>query len=129
MGRKTDMHRDNNGEQNSSTTVLSCMASNSMPAESHLHRDIDEHHQLDDHDLLIHDTILPHRKRIRKDTLLSMSQQCLQAEHEQSSLMINACKLLDVSSLPPSMIQHTEPIEISLAKKARERDRMQMKYR
>jgi hypothetical protein len=73
MGRKTDINNDDDDDdkQRSSFNV-SPMAASSTKRESqyNLHRDLDENKMNDDgNDLLIHDTILPHRKRIRKDTL------------------------------------------------------------
>lgn len=64
MGRKTDLLNDDKQQ----TSEASGTSPDSIKHESEInsHRLFDEN-QMDDHDLLIHDTVLPHRKRIRKD--------------------------------------------------------------
>lgn len=64
MGRKTDLLND----EKQQTSEASGTSPDSMRHESEMNsnRDMDEN-QMDDQDLLIHDTVLPHRKRIRKD--------------------------------------------------------------
>jgi hypothetical protein len=89
MGGRTDIDNDDN-EQQSSTNV-SRMTPNSTKHESQTNpnQNFDEHkmNDDDDSDLLIHDTILPHRKRIRKDTL----------QYIQTQQPTTSCKILYVS--------------------------------
>ncbi len=70
MGRKTDVDND---DEPKSLSRVSQMSPNSIKYESqnNFNRDLNENkmNDNDDNDPLIHDTILPHRKRIRKDTL------------------------------------------------------------
>jgi len=88
MGRKTDV--DNDDEQKSLSRV-SQMSPNSIKYESqnNFNRDLNENkmNDNDDNDPLIHDSILPHRKRIRKDTL----------QYIQSQQSSTSCKIVDVS--------------------------------
>ncbi len=88
MGRKTDV--DNDDEQRSLSRV-SQMSPNSIKYESqnNSNRDLNEYkmNDNDDNDPLIHDSILPHRKRIRKDTL----------QYIQSQQSSTSCKIVDVS--------------------------------
>ena len=82
MGRRTDIDNDDDEQQSTSSTSTS---SSRMAHESQVNseRPFDDD-KLDD-DPLIHDTILPHRKRIRRDTLLSIQQQPQQQhQHVQS---------------------------------------------
>lgn len=76
MGRRTDIsdHEDDDQQHESQSN------SNGTSEEEKF-----------DSDQLIHDTILPHRKRIRRDTLLSIQQQ----QHQQTSNQ--SCKIEDVS--------------------------------
>ncbi|CAF0901894.1 unnamed protein product [Adineta steineri] len=75
MGRKTDINNDDDDDEQQSSSSASRMTPNSNKHESqyNLYRNFGENksnnHNDDDNDLLIHDTILPHRKRVRKDTL------------------------------------------------------------
>jgi hypothetical protein len=89
MRRRTDIDNDDNDEQQStlSTRIAHESHSNSNP-------NLDED-KLDD-DPLIHDTILPHRKRIRRDTLLSIQQQHY-VQPQQSESITTCCKTEDVS--------------------------------
>ena len=77
MGRKTD--DDNDEQQTNSSSIRMEHESQVTP---------------DDDDPLIHDTILPHRKRIRRDTLLSIQQQ---QNYVQSQQII--CRKFDDVSL------------------------------
>lgn len=81
MGRKTDVVNDD--EQRSLSNI-----SRLTPDES---RDFNENktNDIDDNDPLIHDSILPHRKRIRKDTL----------QYLQSQQLSTSCTTIDVSYL------------------------------
>ena len=99
MGRQTDIDNDNNDEQQQqqqqSTSTESRRNSNQILNENKF--DIN-----DDDDPLIHDTILPHRKRIRRDTLLSIQQQqqqqhYVQSQQSESSSIETSCKTEDVS--------------------------------
>ncbi|CAF4151907.1 unnamed protein product, partial [Rotaria magnacalcarata] len=67
MGRRTDIINDDS-EQHSGSLIR-------MAHESQINsnRNSDEDKLYDDP--LIHDTILPHRKRVRRETLLSIQQQ------------------------------------------------------
>ena len=109
MGRKTDMSNDDDDdddEQQSSSTV-SRMTPNSIKHESpyKFHRHFDENHMNDDgNDLLIHDTILPHRKRVRKDTLQYF-------QHQQSTA---TTEMLDVSLFSSCFISSPIHIEFHL---------------
>lgn len=99
MGRRRDFSNDgDNGEQQSSTsasaaTIVSRMTSSLIDHESQNNpiRDFDENkmNDDDDNDPLIHDTVLPHRKRIRKDP----------SQHVQLSQSTTSCKMVNVSSL------------------------------
>ncbi len=80
MGRRTDI--DNDGDDDEQQTTSSLIR---MEHESQINPD--------DDDPLIHDTILPHRKRIRRDTLLSIQQQQNYVQHQQ----LNSSKINDVS--------------------------------
>ena len=90
MGRRRGINNDVNEQQLASAV---CQASpNSIKHESqrNLNQDIDEHRiNDDDSDPLIHDTILPYRKRVRKDTIQSI----------QLSQLATSCKILNVSRL------------------------------
>lgn len=89
MGRRREPDNDDNEQQSSS--IVSRMSSNSIKNESPTNpiRDLDENKMNDDdNDPLIHDTILPHRKRIRKDA----------SQMVQSSQSITFSKRLNVSS-------------------------------
>ena len=83
MGRRTDI--DNDGDNDEQQTTSSFIR---MEHESQINPD--------DDDPLIHDTILPHRKRIRRDTLLSIQQQQQQQNYVQPQ-QINSSKINDVS--------------------------------
>ncbi|CAF3410067.1 unnamed protein product [Rotaria sp. Silwood1] len=78
MIRRTDIiNGDNEHQSNSSTSMVheSQANSNHNPNEDKLYDDP-----------LIHDTILPHRKRIRRDTLLSIQQQSyIQPQQSEST--------------------------------------------
>ena len=91
MGGRTDIDNDDNEQQTSSTNVSRMTPTNLIKHESQTNpnQDFDENkmNDDDDSDLLIRDTILPHRKRIRKDTLQYMQPQ-------QST---TSCKILYVS--------------------------------
>jgi hypothetical protein len=76
MGRRVDIDNDDDEQQSTSSTSSSRMAH-----ESQVNIDRHSDDEKFDHDPLIHDTILPHRKRIRRDTLLSIQQQ--QQQHVQ----------------------------------------------
>lgn len=67
MGRRTDIINDDS-EQHSNSLA-------SMANESQINSNQNSNEDKLYDDPLIHDTILPHRKRIRRDTLLSIQQQ------------------------------------------------------
>ncbi|CAF1686316.1 unnamed protein product [Adineta ricciae] len=98
MGRKADLTNDDDDDaMHQSPSGLTRLIPNSTKHESQLnnpnshHRSCDENRLHDDgNDLLIHDTILPHRKRVRKDTL-----QYLQPQQSTMS----SSEILDVSLL------------------------------
>jgi hypothetical protein len=79
MGRTTDIDNIDDEQQ---TTLLSTQ----MEHESQSNPD--------DDDPLIHDTILPHRKRIRRDTLLSIQHQ---QQYYVQPQQITFSKIEDVS--------------------------------
>lgn len=81
MGRRTDTsdHEDDEQRQHHESQQNSNATSNEDKF---------------DNDQLIHNTILPHRKRIRRDTLLSIQQQQYQQISNQSQ---QSCKIEDVS--------------------------------
>ncbi|CAF2572971.1 unnamed protein product [Rotaria sp. Silwood2] len=86
MGRRRDIDNDDNDQQTSS--FVSCMTSNLNQHESQNNpiRNLDENKMNDDdNDPLIHDTILPHRKRIRKDP----------SQNLQSSQSTASCTILN----------------------------------
>jgi hypothetical protein len=91
MGGRTDIDNDDNEQQTSSTNVSRMTPTNSIKHESQTNpnQDFDENkmNDDDDSDLLIRDTILPHRKRIRKDTL----------QYIQTQQSTTSCKILYVS--------------------------------
>jgi hypothetical protein len=93
MGRRTEIDNDDDEQQSTSSTSSS---SNRLANESQMNpnRNLDEE-KFDD-DTLIHDTILPHRKRVRRDTLLSIQQQHY-VQPQQSQSMTTSCKIEDVS--------------------------------
>jgi len=67
MGRKTDILND---EKQQLSSNISRMSSDSIEHESQTNSNRNFYEtKMDDNDPLIHDTILPHRKRIRKDPL------------------------------------------------------------
>jgi hypothetical protein len=80
MGRKTELANDD--EQRSLSNISRISTDES--------RDLNENkmNDIDDNDPLIHDSILPHRKRIRKDAL-----QYLQPQQSSTS-----CRIVDVSN-------------------------------
>jgi hypothetical protein len=84
MGRKTEF--DNDDEQQSLSNVSRM---SSYESQNNSNRDLNEYkmNDIDDNDPLIHDSILPHRKRIRKDTL----------QYIQSQQSSTPCKIVDVS--------------------------------
>ncbi len=84
MGRKTDIDNDN---EQQSLSNLSRMSSHESQNNSNRNLNENQMNDIDDNDPLIHDSILPHRKRIRKDTL-----QYLQPQQSSTS-----CKIVDVS--------------------------------
>jgi hypothetical protein len=86
MGRKTD--NDHADDEQQTTPNLIKPESQNNP-----NQDFDEHKF---HDSLTHDTILPHRKRIRRDTLLSIQQQYVQPQ-QQSESTTTTTTVLDVS--------------------------------
>jgi hypothetical protein len=95
MGRKTDIDNDDDEQQSTSSTSSSSTTTRiAHESQTNLNRNLDED-KLDD-DPLIHDTILPHRKRVRRDTLLSIQQQHY-VQAQQSELMTTCCKIEDVS--------------------------------
>lgn len=64
MGRKSDMLNDEKQQSSEiSGTSLDLMRQTSETTST----GVDDENPMDDNDLLIHDTVLPHRKRIRKD--------------------------------------------------------------
>ena len=96
MGRRTDVDHDDDEQQSSSSPSSTRVAHES---QTNLNRNFDE--DKPDDDPLIHDTILPHRKRIRRDTLLSIQQQYYIQSHETESTptttTTTCCKIHDVS--------------------------------
>ncbi len=93
MGRKPDIDNDDDEQQStSSTSSLSTRIAHESQVNPN--RNLNED-KLDD-DPLIHDTILPHRKRIRRDTLLSIQQQHY-VQPQQSESITTCCKTEDVS--------------------------------
>lgn len=88
MGRRTDIDNDDDEQQSTSSTSSS---STRIAHESQMN----SNQNLDD-DPLIHDTILPHRKRIRRDTLLSIQQQHY-IQPQPSESMTTSYKIEDVS--------------------------------
>jgi hypothetical protein len=93
MGRRTDIDNDDDEQQSTSSTSSSSIR---LAHESQTNplRHFDEEKY--DDDPLIHDTILPHRKRIRRETLLSIQQQHY-VQPQQSESMTTYCKIEDVS--------------------------------
>jgi hypothetical protein len=93
MGRRTDIDNDDDEQQSTSSTSSSSIR---LAHESQTNplRNFDEEKY--DDDPLIHDTILPHRKRIRRETLLSIQQQHY-VQPQQSESMTTYCKIEDVS--------------------------------
>ena len=93
LGRKTDL-----ADEQQAPSVLSRLTPYSSKEQSYLRREIDETSPIDsDNDLLIHDTILPHRKRIRKDTFLALQQQYLPTDQSSPSTGLPAGQILEVS--------------------------------
>lgn len=96
MGRRTDIDPEDDEQQsNSSVSTTTTRLVHESQMQSN-----DEKFVHDD-DPLIHDTILPHRKRVRRDTLLSIQQvqrsvQAPPSSESSSSLSID-CKLEHVS--------------------------------
>jgi hypothetical protein len=92
MGRRTDM--DNDDDEQQSTTSSSSSTRMAHESQINPNRNLDE--DKSDDDPLIHDTILPHRKRVRRDTLLSIQQQYyIQPQQSESSSTCD--KIHDVS--------------------------------
>jgi len=91
MGRRTDIDNDDDEQQSTSSTSSSSTTIRIAAHESQTN----SNRNLDD-DPLIHDTILPHRKRVRRDTLLSIQQQHY-VQPQQSESMTTCCKIEDVS--------------------------------
>jgi hypothetical protein len=83
MGRKTDMIKDNDEQQSTSRMSPNLIK---MDSQNNSNRDLYEN-QMNDNDPLTHDTILPHRKRIRKDTL----------QYIQSQQLSTSDQIVDVS--------------------------------
>jgi hypothetical protein len=93
MRRKTDI--DNDDDEHQSTSSASSSSTRiAHESQTNLNQNMDEI-KLEE-DPLIHDTILPHRKRIRRDTLLSIQQQHY-VQPQQSESMATCCKIEDVS--------------------------------
>ena len=91
MGRRTEIDNDDDEQQSTSSTSSIRQAHESQMTNSN--RTIDEE-KFDD-DPLIHDTILPHRKRVRRDTLLSIQQQhYVQPQTSESSMKIEDVSIL-----------------------------------
>ncbi|CAF4699777.1 unnamed protein product [Rotaria socialis] len=68
MGRRRDLDNDDNEQQTSSIVSRISSDLNKRESQNSPIRNLDENKMNDDdNDLLIHDTILPHRKRIKKD--------------------------------------------------------------
>jgi hypothetical protein len=79
-------------------TVLSRLTSNTIEDQMYFRRNSLESVMNDNnHDLLIHDTILPHRKRIRKDTILSVQQQSMEPGQHSTTMTTSAGPSFDVS--------------------------------
>jgi len=93
MGRRTDIDNDDDEQQSTSSTSSS---STRLAHESQTNPNQNLYEDKLDDDLLIHDTVLPHRKRIRRDTLLSIQQQHY-VQPQQSESMTTYCKINDVS--------------------------------
>ncbi|CAF3950166.1 unnamed protein product [Adineta steineri] len=89
MGRRTDIDNDDDEQQSTSSTSSSSTRL-AHESQANIHQTIDEDKL--DNDLLIHDTVLPHRKRIRRDTLLSIQQQHY-VQPQQSESMTTCCKI------------------------------------
>jgi hypothetical protein len=83
MRRKTDMIKDNDEQQSTSRMSPNLIK---MDSQNNSNRDLYEN-QMNDNDPLTHDTILPHRKRIRKDTL----------QYIQSQQLSTSDQIVDVS--------------------------------
>jgi hypothetical protein len=93
MGRRTNLDNDDDEQQSTSSTSSSSTRI-VHESQTNSNRNLDED-KFDD-DPLIHDTILPHRKRIRRDTLLSIQQQHY-IQPQQSESITTCCKIEDVS--------------------------------
>jgi hypothetical protein len=91
MGRRTDIDNDDDEQQSTSSTSSSSIRI-AHESQMNLNQNVNEDNKFDE-DPLIHDTILPHRKRIRRDTLLSIQQQQNYVQHQQ----LNSSKINDVS--------------------------------
>lgn len=95
MGRRTDIDNEDDEQQsissNSSSTITTRLVHESQ---------LPSHEEKFDDDSLIQDKILPHRKRVRRDTLLSIqqTQRYSQPPPSESSLSTD-CKLEHVSIL------------------------------
>lgn len=91
MGRRTDI----DDEQQSTSSNSS---STRLVHESQMHSNEEKFD--DDDDPLIQDKILPHRKRVRRDTLLSIQQtQRYNQPPSSDSFLSTDCKLEHVSIL------------------------------
>ncbi|CAF1684842.1 unnamed protein product, partial [Adineta ricciae] len=99
MGRRTDIDNDDDEQQSTSSTTSS--SSTRLAHESQTNPNTNSDEDKLDNDLLIHDTVLPHRKRIRRDTLLSIQQpqhphqQQLYVQHQHSEPLTRCYKLDD----------------------------------
>ena len=93
LGRKMDL-----ADEQQSSSVLSRLTPYSVKEQSYLRRETDETSTDDaNNDLLIQDTILPHRKRIRKDTYLSNPQPALPTDQSSPPVGITSSPSLEVS--------------------------------
>lgn len=83
MGRRTDIDHDDDEQKSTSSTTSTNSSRIAQESSTNIDRNSDE--EKFDQDPLIHDTILPHRKRIRRDALLSIQQQTQKNEHRVST--------------------------------------------
>ncbi|UJR21521.1 hypothetical protein I4U23_024606 [Adineta vaga] len=90
MGRRTDIDNDDDEQQSTSSTTSS--SSTRLAHESQTNPNMNSDEDKLDNDLLIHDTVLPHRKRIRRDTLLSIQQQYPQQNYIQPQQLESSTK-------------------------------------
>ena len=92
MGRRTEIDNDDNEHQSASSSL-----SIEMTHESQINSNRNSSDDKLYDDPLIHDTILPHRKRLRRDNLLSIQRQHY-AQPPQSE-PIATCYTIDTVSL------------------------------